>query len=184
MIYSSIWVGGKGLESNMAPKRAGDLEIEEDIHFQEGEWRAERVGWVIIAAVILLALLGLFGSGPLSSASANGPQGYQVDYSRFVRMMSPTEIRIALPAEAASEGEARFWIDREYLDRFEVENIVPEPQEEEIGADRITYTILVSAQEVPANIRLELSPKTSGFFRGRAGWGEANSLTFSQFIYP
>ena len=44
-------------------ERAGDLEIVEDLSFQRREWRVQRGGWVVMAVLILLALLGLTGRG-------------------------------------------------------------------------------------------------------------------------
>lgn len=168
----------------MAPKRVGELQIEEDQQFQEREWKVERAGWLVMGLVILLALLGLFGRGPLSQAAVSGPQGYEVDYERFARYQSPVDLRVLLPQQAISEGEARFWIERQYLEAFEIEKIVPEPDSVEIGPERVIYTFPAAATGQQVVIRLDLRPKRSGLVRGRTGWGEANPLAFTQLIYP
>jgi len=51
-------------------ERAGDLEIDEDLSFQRREWRVQRGGWVVMAVLILLALLGLTGRGPIRQPTA------------------------------------------------------------------------------------------------------------------
>lgn len=49
--------------------RVGDLEIEEDLDHQRRCWKLERASWAVMALVLLAAMAGLFGSGPLSWAT-------------------------------------------------------------------------------------------------------------------
>src|SRR4029453_17543698 len=58
--------------SMTAAKRS--LQIRENITFAHRQWVVQRVAWVGIAALLVLALLGAFGKGPLSHATAGaGP---------------------------------------------------------------------------------------------------------------
>lgn len=73
------------------------LQIDEDIRVEQRAWTAERFGWVGIAAVIVLALLGLFGPGPLSHESVESPDAsLHVDYNRFIRMGGTTSIEVEI----------------------------------------------------------------------------------------
>lgn len=49
-------------------ERVGDLELGQDLPFQRREWAVQRIAWAAMAAVLTAALLGLFGSGPVSDA--------------------------------------------------------------------------------------------------------------------
>lgn len=49
------------------------LEIEEDLRLQHRLWTAERVGWLMVGVLVLAALAGLFGTGPLSLSSVASP---------------------------------------------------------------------------------------------------------------
>lgn len=40
----------------------GDVELAQDLAFHRRELRAERIGWAVMLMIVLLALLGLFGS--------------------------------------------------------------------------------------------------------------------------
>ncbi len=40
-------------------------ESEEGLAYQRKSWRVERVGWVLMAAFLVLGMLGLFGGEPL-----------------------------------------------------------------------------------------------------------------------
>jgi hypothetical protein len=81
-----------------------DIErIERDIAFQQRFWMAERVGWVAMAGLVGLALLGLLGGGgPLASAERRIGEA-TVSWARIQRLGSTTPLRIALPAGEAAE---------------------------------------------------------------------------------
>jgi hypothetical protein len=42
-------------------KRVSDLEVNEELEFQRRDWMAQRVGWTVMALVVVVALLGLLG---------------------------------------------------------------------------------------------------------------------------
>src|SRR5690554_1240756 len=119
-------------------KQPGDLEIEQDLRYQENEWRVERIGGVGMALLVLAALAGLFGAGPGASArQESGP--LRVRYRRVVRFYAPTDL-IVNYTPAQPQGETvRFWIDRDAFDYFRVEQIVPQPESAQLLPDRILY---------------------------------------------
>ena len=51
------------------------LKLEEKPVFQRLEWRIQRVGWVLWAAIVIAACAGLMGRGPLSATEASAPDG-------------------------------------------------------------------------------------------------------------
>jgi hypothetical protein len=65
---------------------SGDLVIEQDLRFQRRTWVAQRVGWGVIACVLVAALLGLLGSGPFASRTLDSTQGgFRLEYELFLR---------------------------------------------------------------------------------------------------
>ena len=71
--------------------------IERDIAFQRRAWRAERIGWAGMLAVVAAALLGAFGGGgPIAGAEAR-IGGLSVEWARVQRLGATTPLRIALP---------------------------------------------------------------------------------------
>ena len=58
-------------------------------------WRVKRVGWVVLAILVLAGAAGLFGDGPLSSTirSANG---LTLEFDRFVRRERPFTLKLNL----------------------------------------------------------------------------------------
>jgi hypothetical protein len=126
------------------PHRVGELEIAEDIRFQEREWKVERIGWVLLALIVLLALAGLFGTGPLSSASVDDADGaLTVGYERFIRHDGRSTLTIDVTGDQASNGEIEIWLSQEYLDAFELQNVSPQPADVIGAGDRTIYVFTI-----------------------------------------
>lgn len=78
---------------------------------QERIWRVERIGWAVLAALLLWALLGGAGNGPLAHASLRDA-GIVLDYERFARRGAPTELTLRWPA---ADGDSAATTRREPL---------------------------------------------------------------------
>ena len=75
------------------PQTPPDIELAEDMEFQRKNWRAERIGWAVLAFILLAAALGLFGQGPLGgTVVAAGDDSLSLTYERFWRLSSPTRL--------------------------------------------------------------------------------------------
>lgn len=169
----------------MSPvKKVGSLEIVEDVKFQKQEWTFERIGWIGMALLILLGLLGLFGDGPISRATQTSPGGLKVTYERFERQTSPSNMQLEFPQEAVQNGQLRWWINRDYVERVQIDGIIPNPEQVETTADRIIYTVNAQDATGPIRIKLNISAEESGNLAGEVGWLDGDSLQFSQFIFP
>ena len=57
-------------KTNESTEKTGGLEIEVEPRFQRGSWQFERAAWLIMAA-----LSGLFGDGPVSRAESTNAAG-------------------------------------------------------------------------------------------------------------
>lgn len=104
----------------------GQLPIHEDMRFQTRSWMAERIGWGILILFVVLALLGVFSNGVLSSARAER-EGVPltIDYERFQRKTALTRFAIHLPRQ----GQDEIWLqfNRALQATYEVESIQPPP---------------------------------------------------------
>lgn len=71
--------------------------VQEDMPMQQRVWRFERVGWYVLVAIVLLALAGLFGNGPLSDAEVVSQDGrVRVEYQRLSRSGTTDSIFITI----------------------------------------------------------------------------------------
>lgn len=161
---------------------ASTIQLAEHIPFQERLWHVQRIGWVVFALIILAALLGLFGQGPLSSATAESGR-LQVDYERFARFESPTTFDLRV-APAASDMTVEVWLSQGYLQQIEVVSISPPPSEVRADNDRLIYVFALHQVGVIAQVTFHVTPLRTGLLLAQAGLTNEQPVQFSQFIYP
>ena len=74
-----------------------------------------------MALVVVAALAGLFGAGPLSWSSETASDGsVEVSFQRFARRGGPAELSLAVPV-SGGQDQAEVWVDARYLERLDVE---------------------------------------------------------------
>ena len=155
----------------------------------EGVSRAEewfhRAGWTLLGAIILAALAGLLGPGPLSSRTACAGPAFCVEYERFVRNHAPADLRIRLTHDG-ERGPIRLVLGRQFLEGSQQDAITPKPDRVELlptgqlhlieaGWLGPRETLIVyhyrpegTFSELPVHIALDGGPE----------------LRLSQFVYP
>lgn len=165
--------------------RAGDLQIEQDLAFQEREWRFERFGWAALFALVTAGALGLFGHGPISWTSVSTDDGaLEVRFERFGRNGGNQELVLDVAASAAEAGTWEINISRDYLGVLEVNSITPEPDAVESLGDELRYTF---AQADPgADLRVSFDVTPDGLWRqsGRIGIAGGSSVRVTHFFVP
>lgn len=165
------------------PQHTGDLEVDEDMAHQRKVWVIERISWLVMAAIILSAMLGLLGKGPLSSVVLNEPDtGLSMQYNRFERHKTTALITASLVPEP--DRRARLSIARNFFDEYQLENVVPEPAAVETWQDRLVYEFVLPDQEGSADILFYVSPVGFGPIDVSMTLEGYRELRFGQFIYP
>lgn len=151
------------------------LEINQDLIFQQRQWRAQRVGWVVLALVLFAALLGLLGDGWLSHRRVSGGQvGLEYDY--FLHRKKQTELHFSIPARS-EQTEVEF--DKAYLENFQVEAVTPEPSRTSLTATGYLYSFDGNG----ATPVFHLIPQRSGRVGGQIKVN-GTPLDMRQFVYP
>jgi hypothetical protein len=165
--------------------RVGDLELGQDLAYQRREWAFERAGWLVLAAIVLLGLLGLLGRGPLSTASGTDPRGaLRLEYNRFLHYRDPDTLKVRLAKGASAGGEVHLWLAADYLARIEITRVSPEAERVEVGEDWHVYVFPVADRGLPAEITFHIEAEGMGKLPGRVGLGGGEPLEFWQFVYP
>lgn len=163
----------------------GRMEVNEDIEFERGFWKFQRVGRIGLAVFILLALLGFTGSGPLSNASASSPDGeIRVSYERIDRINAPSTLELSFQADQVSAGELKVWIDSGFVSNIRLDQITPEPDSVEVGPDRYVFAFKVSAESDPAPISFQFTPEKPGLAKATVGIVDGPSTSLQQFRFP
>jgi hypothetical protein len=103
------------------------LQVNEDRAWQEKFWTAQRVGWLVMLAIVITAMVGLAGKGgPLASAHAESG-GARIDYPRITRWQSADQLTVTLPPDAS--GAIDVELSPAFAKLFQVEAIEPEPSD-------------------------------------------------------
>lgn len=147
-------------------------------------WRAERIGWTVMALLLLATLLGAFGDGPLSRAHNGSLQSLSVRYDRLLRASAPTNYRFEANPAIASGGELRLRFDQAMVEGIEIDLIVPTPEREQAGPDYTEFVFNVAPGSSPVRIDFRYRPATFGPHNGRVSVGGAHAVTIDQFVYP
>ena len=134
-------------------------------------------------AIVVAALIGLLGAGPLSSVTAeSGP--LQLQYTRFERRHAPTELELSIASSAVSQDQVEVWFSSDYLARIEITSMVPEPEAVSETDGRVIYRFSIDDQVQTPTIHFALEHDDPGPTTGHIGVIDGPELTFWQFVYP
>jgi hypothetical protein len=160
------------------------IDIDQDLEFQNKEWHAERLGWIIGLALLLAGLAGLFGKGPLSyAARQDGP--LRITWERICRYNSSIDLQVDLDPGQANGEQVLIWLDQAYIEQFEIETITPTPQNMHVDGKRMLVEFQAPPAGAPFHATFQIRPQRAGVLNGALG--DANSsrqVRFEQLIYP
>lgn len=169
--------------SKSANRQDEGLEPPSHLAFQKLEWRAQRIAWVIMALTLAATLVGVFGHGPLARSQAGGTaNGLSLSYDRIARYRALSSLEF-LVTSPPLHGELHLWIARDFLDALRLHSVTPEPTSQIVSGDRIAY-VFRAGGAAPLRIRFEVEPNALWSRTGSAGVGDAQPITFSQFVLP
>ena len=169
----------------MTVSRHGDLQLDQDLDFQRREWRAQRIGRIALTAIIVAALAGVFGGGPVAHARAGTSDGrLSVRYERIARHGAPAPIRVHVVPAAAGDSAVAIWLDADYAQGLVMRGISPEPVESRLGDGRIIYRFQVADPSRAVDIVFQVDASRLWSRRGAVGLVAGDSIHFSQFVLP
>ncbi|MDR0209962.1 MAG: hypothetical protein LBJ33_12435 [Pseudomonas putida] len=163
-------------------QRSRHQPVEEDMAMQQRVWRFERLGWYLLSGVVLLALAGVFGRGPLSHAQASSADGrVLVQYARLSRsgVLESLQIRVRGP----SNGQVQVLLDGDLFREASLETVQPQPLRSRSEGQGLKLQ-LGTGTDGTATLYLSLRAETPGRLQGRVSLGPDSEARFSTFIYP
>lgn len=165
-------------------RQIGDLEIDQDLEFQHREWRLQRVLWTVGAILLVLTVLGLFGGGPISTTTNASDDGFvSVDYHRFVRHDGRASLNFDVDTSHAANQEVEIWLDQDFFDDVQFENVSPAPKSVQDDNGRMTYVFEIAEGSDTLNATFEYRPQHIGRISGDAGSGDS-TVSIDQISYP
>lgn len=165
-------------------ERVGDLEIDQHLVFQHREWIGQRIGWVLMLAVVILSAVGVWGHGPASSTSvASGDGELRLEFPRFLHSGGQAELVVRADAALASEGSFELDVSTAYVHAFEIEVVNPTPQEVQAAGETLRYVFAQAEPSADLEVVFHTRPRDVGALEGDVHI-EGRSVTISQFVYP
>jgi hypothetical protein len=169
----------------MTSEHRAQIELHEDLEFQRKQFRVERIGWILMAAVLVAALLGVFGSGPLSNAIAESSEsGLRVEYSRFARRDAHTRVEIHVDPSLVAKDRLRLRLGGDFMQRVLVQAITPTPERWTVEDRTIVAELPVGGSTGPVPVAVDFSPREFGPTTLELSAGPGRALTIRQFVYP
>lgn len=165
-------------------QQIGDLELDQDLTFEQRQWVVQRGVWIVLVALLVSTVLGVFGSGPLSSAAVTSADGMlRVEYERFVRREVIHELSLTVTVEEPGNGQVEVWVDVNSLDAMVVDTISPEPSEERGEGDRQIF-VFEMGEANQLSIRFDVAREDIGWSRVHVGIVGGDDVSFTQISYP
>jgi hypothetical protein len=159
--------------------------VGESPSFQRREWRVDRVGWVVMALILVAGLVGVWGGGLLGNVTATGSDGrVSVDYDRFVRNLGQSSLIVTFPPGSAEQGAISMSIDQQYLTANEVESTTPEPDSVTARNGRFVFEF-PAADDTALTARFDLRPNSGAGVRTATIESDSGDpVRLWQFVYP
>ena len=159
----------------MAAKSVNKLPLKDEIDLHKKGWIVQRIGWVLMFAFLIAAMLGFFGEGPLSNKHIQAGS-INVEYERYCRYEHGMQIRL----ESTGENISIVSIPQTYLKNFRVSTIVPEPEKQVSTAGFVQYQFEGTQNNIVTFYLDPVERKTvEGVFQVNA-----HPFTIKQTIYP
>jgi hypothetical protein len=151
-----------------------------DLEFQRRQWAFERVAGIVLTALVIMAILGLFGSGPLDAQSVQTSK-LDLEYSRFLRREAPNQMRLTV--RPGTPDGFTISLDQAYLEHNDLESLDPEPESTVLKANRLEIQF-ASKGPGPFVVIMRLRPSQTGPLSGTVRLEPEQAITLSQFVYP
>ena len=153
-----------------------------DVTHERTVWKVEHWGWAMFAFILVLALFGAFGDGPLARAKAHNAT-LNVEYDRLVRYQAPSTIKVRL-ARSGNSSMPALAVSQSFIERVEVQHVTPEPERVKGAHDSLIYIFDVAQTNQEVTITIDYKPKAYGKTTVRLGLLDGPQLQFTQFFYP
>jgi hypothetical protein len=157
--------------------------------FRDVQWIVQRVLWGLAALVLVAALLGFFGGGPLSGAEEKvegDGYTYELSYNRWNRQKNPQELDLRVSGSNLAGESLQVTLPRSFLDDVSLDNVTPDPDSTSLRGEGSVYIWQLEEGEEFA-VTFDYSADDWRTLKGDVLVAVGDSqevLSFSQFLFP
>lgn len=132
------------------------IHLQTDRPLQERLWMANRVGWAVMLVLVVVAILGLTGSGGWLSHHQLRAGDATIDLPRIGRWAAADHLSVEFAPE--QRGSSRVTVPQSFLDLFAIEAVSPRPSSVVATPEGHIYTFDLSGTGGGRSARFSLRP--------------------------
>lgn len=167
------------------PARVTDFEAPQSLRHQQREWAIERVGWGLMALIVLAALLGGLGSGPLGSRSAESPDGsLRLRFFAVERYAAPQILELWAKPLNDETTPLELAFSRTFTDEITIEQIVPEPESMTTEDGKLVLRFNSSDSTEESKVVVRYKHDGYGLLDYEVGIGSQEPIRVRQLVLP
>ena len=171
------------LRSSSSTPPSPSQPVSENPFWLNVEANARRYGLFLLLAIVIAALCGLFSKGWLSHMQRTTADGVlSLEYERFGRLMSDTEMKIVVHADTGKE--VTVVLGGDFMETFQITTLQPQPDRMQSQNNRLVLSWSRDALPADHAIWLGVQPLQWGKSQSTVAVDKGPSLPFWQFIYP
>jgi hypothetical protein len=152
-----------------------DLDINEHLELQEKGWNIQRVGLYCLLIFVLTAAMGFYGNG-VTSKKITRQGNTSIEFEQFFRHQA----KMPLSISTVSKEEVILSFPADYLSRFEIASVVPEPGDIYFDNEDVRYAFIGNNT---MRITFYLVPQEVGYVKGSVKVGD-ESFNVRHLIFP
>lgn len=157
---------------------------EESFEFTRREWRFQRIGWISLGVIALLGFAGVLGHGPAAHETIGHPDTFAVQFDRIIRHGASSDLVVDVGPGLQRDSTLRIYVSRDYLAKFKVSDIIPEPAASGSAGNYVYYEFIRPDARRAARIIMQLDPQGYWHQGATVALAGATSLNFGQLILP
>ncbi|MGK7246490.1 hypothetical protein ACSPAH_15735 [Buttiauxella agrestis] len=166
-----------------APADKSSLPIVEKPFWLSFEFQLRRMGFALLLAIVIAAMVGLFSRGYISDARIVNDSGtLRIDYEKYSRLMSDVDMKIT--SSQIRENRNRIILGGDFMDSFRIDTLQPQPDKMYSLNGKMVLEYSVSAPGSEQTLWLSLTPMKFGATHSTVAIDNGPEITLHQFIYP
>ena len=134
------------------------VQINDNPAFQRRFWVVQRLVWVALTIVVILALAGLTGGGGRFTQGTVGDHTFTLSYPVLARRDAAAQVTITV---AGPRDAARVHVEQAFLNRFHITDMSPAPTDVAATPWGQSYRFALTGDGL-RSIRLTIVPQGAG----------------------
>ena len=161
-----------------------EVEVGFDADFEVRWARAETISHGVMVLVVLVALTGLLGHGPLSHETIWAPDGrVAVDFEPLARFGTSTQVTLHLSSQPGILDRVPVVLSSSVVEPMGLQQIIPTPVISRAAGRELAYSFDISPGKDSGLVRFVFKPGVVGPINLYAKVGQ-DTVSWTQWILP